>query len=208
MVPAVMRKCPTDTPPGAGRSRKRCGCASITPVTTIFTGTRSLATARTPMAPTMAALARSTEVGSATYRVRAGKPGSPDEVSLAPSPRPMDTPWILPPSLKASAARTPAAWEMAWRMPSSMLRLISSNSMLTPLKASGTSETDALSIVLSSSPGVENWPMASSSSALCPWPLLPGGALKPLSLPIIMFSSWGALDIQCGRAAPAGIDLD
>ncbi|MNW97352.1 hypothetical protein D3C86_267940 [compost metagenome] len=174
----------------------------------MLTGTLSLATARTPMAPTMAALARSTEVGSATYRVRAGKPGSPDELSLAPSPRPMDTPWILPPSLKASAARTPAAWEMDWRMPSSMLRLISSNSMLTPLKASGMSETDALSIVLSSSPGAENWPTASSSSALCPLPLPPGGALKPFSLPIIMLSSWVVPKHQCGLAAQAGIDLD
>ena len=46
----------TETPPGAGRIRKRCGCASMRPVTTTFIGTLSLAAARTPMESTIADL--------------------------------------------------------------------------------------------------------------------------------------------------------
>ena len=40
-VPAVIAKCPTETPPGAGRIRLRCNgpCASMMPVTTTLSGT-------------------------------------------------------------------------------------------------------------------------------------------------------------------------
>jgi hypothetical protein len=49
-VPAVIAKCPTEIPPGAGRILLRCSgpWASIIPVTTTFTGTWPAASAAMP----------------------------------------------------------------------------------------------------------------------------------------------------------------